>query len=498
MCPILDQDDYITVSDAKGLKKNIKGACVYKPTIGESWTESQNTIQVPLNCYMVITDANNSAFPVQHYRGPYKFFPEPFQHVVKNPKGNLDYFPCVEVTQQTGVHLKLADGNVVLLDQPQFYMPKIGESVHQSVSRVVMLNTDFCILKSPDGQIFVMNGRNVDDRSFFVKPFFEFVKFQCPDIKTVLSTLPTFMSHEFSIRTQDNVVLGLDLRISFQIQDVALFAKNPIDFYPYMKNHVQNELLDSFAQASLRDFMSTFSNIAFKSVESCNDYFSKFGIAVLDVQVLDYKCIEKRTDSLLKLDIHTNVTKQNELRARQNDILIQEQSNEVAIQRKDLEVAMALKDNEVALQKKQLSNDIRLKEMDISILEEVKKTELLSIKRGNDLLEAEFEGRSKGHEFKEFLKGVDQNFTREQKLSLWNRVQDMIQTISLYEGVKDITMYPPNSDLKLFNFGGDKTGKDVRDLQEGVMRGIGQNESQTPSRGIAFNKPVDEWIGQRT
>ena len=61
---------------------------------------------------------------------------------------------------------------------------------------------------------------------------------------------------------------------------------------------------------------------------------------------------------MLEVDIHTSVTKQNILRAVQNDAKIQEESNKVRRKQKDLDVAMTTKNNEVELKKKilQVSN----------------------------------------------------------------------------------------------------------------------------------------------
>ena len=93
-----------------------------------------------------------------------------------------------------------------------------------------------------------------------------------------------------------------------------------------------------------------------KKSKECAEYFLSFGIDILDIQILNYACTNKDTQRLLTTDIHTNVTKQNELRARQNDVAIQAQANKVQMKQKDLEVEMSVKDNEVALQKKQLEN----------------------------------------------------------------------------------------------------------------------------------------------
>jgi hypothetical protein len=291
MCPILDQDDYITVSDAKGVKRNVRGPVIFNPTIGDSWTDSLNSTQVPVNNYIVIQDSDNSDRPIEHIRGPYNFFPTPFQTIIKNR--SLSHWPCVEITKARGIHLQKNDGSIILIGEPQYYMPDVGEKVLAFVDRTVLLNTDFCIVKKPNGEILVRDGTIESDRSFFIEPFFEFHFFNYDDIKKcIISTLPSFLSHRFTVRTSDNVVLELDIRISFQINDVSTFASNPIDFYPWLKNHIQNELLDSFAKSTLRQFMATFSSIALKSVDTCDAYFAKFGINVLDVQILNFICPE--------------------------------------------------------------------------------------------------------------------------------------------------------------------------------------------------------------
>lgn len=65
-CPVLDQDDYIVVCGADGIKRNFKGPGVFKPQFGDTWNASKNTIQVPVNCYMIVNDANNPDHPVHH------------------------------------------------------------------------------------------------------------------------------------------------------------------------------------------------------------------------------------------------------------------------------------------------------------------------------------------------------------------------------------------------------------------------------------------------
>jgi len=482
---ILDQDDYMVVINKDGIKRNIQGPAAYRPEIGERWEQKKNTVQVPLNCYMIVMDSNNKDQPVQHIRGPCKFFPDPFQTIVKNTEvnPNTNFFPCVEVTTTRAVHISRANAKVEMLDVPQFYMPAVGERVLKTVEKTVMLMTDFCILKGADGKIAVMNGREEKQRAFFLAPFYEFIEFNCEIKKKLLSTLPTFMSHKFIIRTADNVQLELDVRISYQIQDVPKFAQNPIDFYPLLKNHIQNSMLDEFAKNSLREFMGKFADIAKDGVEKCTEYFESYGIKVLDIQVLNYMCVSVTTQQLLETDIHTNVHKQNELRARQNDVLIQEQQSEVQRKQKDLEVKMAEKDNEVSLKRKQLEIDIRLKEMDIEIQEEHKRKELLQVKRENDLVEADFEGRAKGQLFHEFAKNIDANLSNEQKLHIWSKEIELEQARLLYQKVNDVIMYPPNTDLKMYNFADSLGNSNSRAAKDGVIFQAGAGFKPQPTLG---------------
>lgn len=503
---VLDQDDYIIVTSMDGRKDMIKGPSVWIKKYKDVVEKKDQSIQVPVNHYMIVRDSNNTDCPVQHIPGPKKYYVSAFQTVEENRNVTANRapttsttervwnsatsswnevkaavssdaqtsvlaskycFPMIEINQKTAVHLQMDDGSVQLISKPSYLMPKVGQKVIKYVDRIMLLTTDFCILKGPGGDIVVKNGKNIDDRSFFLKPFYEFVMFSCESRVAILSTLPTFMAHQFQVRTKDNVVLDLDLRICYQIQSVETFSASPIEeFYPNIKNHVQNKLLDRFATSLLNEFMNTFAVIAQDSVEACSAYFLKYGIEILDVQILNFNCKDRETQNLLNSYIETNVHKQNELRATQNNIAIQEQSNEVARRKKDLEVQMFTKDNEVQMEKKQLENTIRIKEMDVEILEEQKRTELLEVKRGNDLVEAEFAGKAKGHEFNEFVKSIDPNLSAQQKLTIWKRELELQQAEQVYSKLGVLNMMPPEQDMDLFKFGtGEKRVVELTDVK---------------------------------
>lgn len=474
---VLDSDEYIITADKKGIKTIVKGPKAFMPTFGDVWGEKKKCVSIPINKYIVIHNSNSSTEPVGQKRGPLQYFPESFETVQVNPAvrdgiSNLNdkyLYDCLHVNSDTGYHVQRTDGQVVLLSEPQFYMPKVGEVILRKVRKIMLLQTDFCILKAPDGRVQVVNGLKPEQRSFFMKPFHEFVYFfadhennqrseaegdlQKNGLRFILSTLPQYLSHNFMIRTSDNVAMNLDLRISYQIHDLHLFCANPIQFSNYMKFYVQDEFLDRFARVNLREYMTSFTAQAIASIDVVNAYFESFGITIIDIQILSFSFVEKRISEMLDLDIHTNVTKQNILRAVQNDALIQEQSNEVMRKQKDLDIAMTVKNNEVELQKKILQNDIRVKEMEIQIMEEHKRTDLLTVRRENELMEYEFKGRAKGHNLREFMAGIDEKLSAEQKLDIWKREMDLEQATILYTSTRSVNICPPGADLKVFNIG---------------------------------------------
>lgn len=479
-CPVLDQDDYIVVTGPTGEKRTVIGPGVFKPLLGETWTPSLNATIVPLNHYIIIKDNNDKINPIKHIRGPAKFIPEPYQSFVQEPqtKGNL--WKCIETTDLRACQIKKTDGTVFLIDRPMFYMPDVGETILDYVDKTVMIESEFCIIKGPDGKMFILDGRKSENRSFFLKPFHQFIKFKVGTVeKFILTTLPTFISHGFVIRTSDNVLLELDLRISYQIYDPLLFGSNPIDFYQHIINWCQNELLDLFARVNLRDFMKCYSTVAFDSIAKGSEYFAKFGINMLDIQIINYSCKDPRTQELLNEDIKTHVIKQNELKAKEADVLIKEKENvirqkqkdmevemakkdmEVELKKKELGVVMAQKDNEIEVKKKELEVNIRMKELELQIDEEKKRTSLLDIKRDNAVKEGEFEGKAQGRSVGEFMDSLG-SMPTEDKIKIWCTLRDLEKSHMIYSKVESINMYPPNADIRLFQVDTESASDEVK------------------------------------
>ena len=151
-------------------------------TFGETYSRVMEAINVNVNEYIVLQDKANNASPIRHIRGPAKVYPTPSvprQHK-RRGKGKLrravnrsrtlisdllfllslcssyeEVVPdeqkqmvrkCVEINDATAIWLKQPDGLVLLVDQPQFYMPGVGEKVEKAVQKTLLKESEFCIM----------------------------------------------------------------------------------------------------------------------------------------------------------------------------------------------------------------------------------------------------------------------------------------------------------------------------------------------------------------
>lgn len=77
---VLDQNDYIIVTEKNGAKRTEVGPKVMNKTFGETYSRVMEAINVNINEYIVLQDKANNANPIRHIRGPAKVYPTPSVH----------------------------------------------------------------------------------------------------------------------------------------------------------------------------------------------------------------------------------------------------------------------------------------------------------------------------------------------------------------------------------------------------------------------------------
>jgi len=458
--PVLDQNDYIIVTDKNGEKRIERGPKVMQLVYGESYSEVKEAVIVNVNEYIVLLDKANHDEPLRHIRGPCKVYPNPYEEVLPE-RGNI-IRKCIEINDSHAIWLKKADGRVVLIEEPQMFMPGVGETIEKHVNKTLLKESEFCIIISPEGENLLKRGcaREAGQRAFFLPPFHQFLIFRMgPRNLEVFHTLPDFIPINFNIRTSDNVQVKVDIRISFQIFDPAQYALKPVDFVTQISHWVQNELLDAFAQQTFRDFLKHYAASARSVTQASQEIFREFGVKILDVQLLAFQCLDHDTQELLDKDIITRVTKQNELLAKEADVEIMRREKEIQMQRMDIQYEQAIKRNQMELKEKELDVSLRMKEVDLQIQEEHKRTELMKIKKGNVVEEGRFEGEAQGRSVEAFLESLPKDLTIDQRVAIWQQLRDLEKAAMVYSKVSAIEMHMPGTELKKFDINVDAGAK---------------------------------------
>jgi len=508
--PVLDQNDYIVVTDRTGVKRTVPGPTVYQPTWGEVWTEVKEALVVQMNEYIVIKNGAEVENPIRHLRGPTKYYPQPYDDVLEDETQKKRIRKCHEVNDTQALWVKRADGRIYLIDRPQFFMMEVGEAIDKVIAKTILKESEFCIIISPTGENILKTGRSEKDRAFFLPPYHSFLLFSMgihtegvnkdkPLTFDRFSILPTYIPSQFVVRTSENVQVKVDLRISFQIFQPELYVVKPIDFHSQIRYWVQNDLLDAYAKVTFREFLRTYADISVDATQRSHTFFNEFGIQILDVQVINFVCESNETQKLLEMDIVTNVTKQNELRAKETDVEIMKKEKAIRMEQKDIEFQYAEKENEMALKKKELDVVLRQKEVELQIQEERRRMELTDIKRQNAVKEGSYEGQAQGESVKSFFESLPTSIPVTDKLQIWATLRDMERSAMLYSKVNDISIMPPGADIRKFSIQLDEGGKKAMREQPLLLPSIlgyssDQNNSQqhTIAGGTSVGKAFRE------
>lgn len=603
-CPVLDQNDYIIVTNREGVKRTVIGPTVFKPEYGEKWTQIEEAIILQMNQFIVVKDNANRDSPIRHVRGPAKFYPSPYDEIVKdgqslvrscpaitdtsaiwlkrtngkidlistpqyfmpevgesidrivqavslennqwavvkdnnntdNPiqhiRGPIKFFlqpyteivpgtagpirACQAITDTTAIWLRRNDGKLHLIDKQQYFMPAVGEIIDRTVEKTILKESEFAIIISPSGENMLKLGKEASQRAFFLPPYYSFLKFKIGDVEQErFTTLPTYIPNEFTVRTSDNVQVRIDLRISFQVIEPIMYAVKPIDFYTQIRYWIQNAMLDAYAKVSFRDFMRVYADTAISETEQAHKRFNEYGIHILDVQVINFKCDKPETQALIDNEIAVTVKKQSELRARELDVTIMgseqavqsqrkeidlanaRKDNEIAMQRKEMELVNARKDNEMALQRRELELALKIKEKETEVAlrrrevelqtdEERARQELLEIKQANAVKEGSFEGRAQGESVRAFLDSLPADLPMPERVALWNQLRDLERTVMLYSKVDKVQVMPPGADVKQFNLIMDEPSRELARSQPLMMPAIlGYSHDSTAVAAVA-------------
>lgn len=425
-------EDVVEITAAASLKENqyayilnnetgemriIRGPQLYFPEANETIITTQNAI--PLKDFQYIRILDNSTGKVRVVRGETTVYLEPNEQIIGNRTED-----GINIDEQTAVVVRdMTSGQQTLVTEKQVFIPAANQELVEVRQRIRLEDHETVIIKDKEGRYIFKNGSD-DERSFFLEPYSELVtlrwasglhKDQRKLHVTHIDVRPKYMWYEFEVRTKDNVELVIGITFFWQIVDVEAMIKMTDDTPGDICAHARSTIIQAVSKVTLEGFLDNFNNIVRTAALGDNEavFYSERGVQINAVEVRSVTCKDPETQAILME-------------------IIQETTNRLN-----------------RLQKQESENEVWLKKLRGKIESENVRGDLLAVQRDHTKLEALTDGEAEAERVKQFLDGLGDAMTMEQKVSIFNtlRKRDMLDALS--QGSASVYFTPADVNLSI-------------------------------------------------
>jgi regulator of protease activity HflC (stomatin/prohibitin superfamily) len=362
---------------------------------------------------------DNSTGKVRVVRGEATVYLEPTEQFV-----GPEIEDGVNIDEETAVVVRnTTNGQLTLVTEKQVFIPEAHQEIANIRKRIRLEDHETVIIKDKDGRFIFKNGKD-DERSFFLDPYSELVTLwwssglhkEKRELRlTHIDVRPKYMWYEFEVRTKDNVELVIGITFFWQIVNVEAMIKMTDNTPGDICSHARSTIIQAVSKVTLEQFLDDFNNIVRNAAlgEGEATFYSERGVQINAVEVRSVACKDPETQAILME-------------------IIQETTNRLN-----------------RLQKQESENEVRLKRLHGQIETENSRGDLLSVRREHTRTEALTEGEAEAERVKQFLEGLGDTLTMEQKVSIFNtlRKRDIIDALS--KGSATVYFTPADVNLSI-------------------------------------------------
>jgi len=407
-------------NELSGELHNVYGPALLFPDVAEKVVRQTKAITLKHNEYMRIIDQQTGQIRVE--RGEAAVTLQPTEEVLQEPSVGIS------VDNETAVLVRnTSDGQVTLVTEPQIFIPRADQEIHDVRQRIRLENHEALIIKDRAGKYIFKRGQGESEqsgeRSFFLEPYEEVVTQHWSggihkDTKSLHITKfdlrPKFMWYEFEARTRDNVELIIGITFFWEIEDleklVAATHDAPGDLCSFARSHI----LQSISQASFEEFLAGFNDIIRIAIfENASTFYANRGINLHAVEVRSVHSKDPETQRVLQEIINETTNRINRL------------------------------------QKQESENEVRLKKIQGDIETEQMRSQLLELKREHAQMEGLSEGEAEALRVKAFFDGLGESLSPDAKIQLFSTLRKQDALFALSSGNSQLFFTPSDVDLKI-------------------------------------------------
>lgn len=412
----LTPTEYLRVRNIlTGEIRNEVGPKLFFPSATDEILEKCQVITLKNNQYLRLIDKRTGVIRVEV--GEQAIALSPYEEILGSIREGIN------IDEHNAVLVRDTDtGQISLITEPQVFFPAATQEVIEVRGRILLEDHETVVIKDKDGRYIFRHGRN-DERSFFLEPYSEVVKFYWSSgltkdkrglILTHIDSRPKYMWYDFDVRTQDNVELTIGITFFWQIVDVERMIRTTDDTTGDVCAHARSKIIQAVSRTTLEQFLAQFNEIIAGAIFQEGDpFYAERGVRLLSVEVRYIQCKDPNTQRILQE-------------------IIQETTNRLN-----------------RLQKQESENEVRIRQVEGEIASEQERARLLEIQRNNARIEAVTDGEAEAQRVFAFIEGLGQSVSTQDKIALFQllRKGDILGALS--KGTAQLYFTPSDVDLSI-------------------------------------------------
>eukprot|EP00928_Gymnodinium_smaydae_P078653 TRINITY_DN6275_c0_g1_i1.p1 TRINITY_DN6275_c0_g1~~TRINITY_DN6275_c0_g1_i1.p1 ORF type:complete len:762 (+),score=202.93 TRINITY_DN6275_c0_g1_i1:69-2354(+) len=426
---VLKSYEYVRLID-KSTGKIImhKGEKTVYPEPGQEVLDSDkdklSAIDLKVNEYVKILDQSSGAISVRS--GPDQVFLGPYDMTLDGGKKK-----AIEVDEEHAVLVRdKKTGQLRLVTEKQLFVPGAHEAIEKVRELTKLEEHEAMIVKDQEGRFryyYGSPGRSKEAEpsppSFFLPPYAEIVRLNWSRGRRRekrdlyidrFDCRAQYMSFEFNCRTKDNVELVLEGTFFWEVVDLPLMVRTTGDTSGDICNHARSQFIKKVAQVTLEQFMNDLNTISSDVYKLDSKFYSSRGVMVHSLEVTGYHCAEESTSAILQQ-------------------IIEETTNRM---------------NRISQQESQ--NDVKLKMIEGSIVQEKANTELLEIKHEHAKKEAMVAGSAEAARVQSFVNGLAKEVPKlDDRVAMWQTLRKTEALSVLAQGSAQVYFTPNDVNLSI-------------------------------------------------
>jgi len=314
----------------------------------------------------------------------------------------------------------------LVADTKSLFFPGVDEQVEEVETRIKLADNEAITVKNQQGHYSFFYGNpkrrpNGEPRTLFLPPYAEIavhrwssgVRRDKRDLYIrCLDCRAQYMYFEFNCRTSDNVEMVLEGTFFWQISNVPAMMSQTGDVPGDVCNHARSQFIRLLSRMTLKEFMSSVSQIAKQVYDEDQEFYTKRGIKIRSLEVTRYSCAEESTRVILEEIIQETTNRMNRLSQAESE------------------------------------NEVNMFKMQGNIEQEKLKTQLLAIKQQHQKQKAVTKGEAESLKASAFMNGLTKVVPNvKDRLGMWDTLRrvDAISTASegdakLYYSAKDVDL----------------------------------------------------------